>query len=100
MSCGAFSNVTKANRGSVSESRQSEFREALEDSPIVLIMKMILRQTVGWPLYLFTNATGQVHYPAGTNREQKSPRRIWELTFHQTLPPRRSSSSLANGLRS
>ncbi|ORX40112.1 putative delta-12 fatty acid desaturase [Kockovaella imperatae] len=52
---------------SVSESRQAEFREALDDSPLVLIIKMILRQTLGWPLYLFMNATGQEHYPAGTN---------------------------------
>lgn len=51
----------------VSESTQSRLREALEDTPIVLLFRMITKQLFGWQMYLFANATGQYHYPAGTN---------------------------------
>ena len=29
----------------------------------------MLRQIGGWPFYLMFNASGQVRYPKGTNRE-------------------------------
>lgn len=51
----------------VSEARQSELREALEDSPISILWNCFLHQIFGWPLYLIKNASGQLHYPAGTN---------------------------------
>lgn len=52
---------------SVSAARQAEMREALEDSPIAIFYNLFLHQIFGWPLYLLTNASGQSHYPAGTN---------------------------------
>lgn len=55
--------------GSVSKVRQNELREALEDSPIVICFNLFIRQLLGWPFYLAINASGQRHYPPGTNRE-------------------------------
>ncbi|KAK4689533.1 hypothetical protein P7C73_g564, partial [Tremellales sp. Uapishka_1] len=51
----------------VSEARQSELREALDDAPIVTLYNLVIHQLFGWPAYLFNNASGQLHYPAGTN---------------------------------
>ena len=50
-------------------SRQAEFREALEDSPIAIFYNMFLHQIFGWPMYLARNASGQQHYPENTNRQ-------------------------------
>ena len=55
---------------SVSKIRQNELRDALEDSPIVICFNLFIRQLLGWPFYLFINASGQRHYPPGTNRER------------------------------
>lgn len=51
----------------VSEFRQSELKEALEDSPIMICYNLFIRQVFGWPAYLIMNASGQRHYPKGTN---------------------------------
>ncbi|WVN85013.1 uncharacterized protein L203_100154 [Cryptococcus depauperatus CBS 7841] len=51
----------------VSEARQSVIREALEESPIVVLWNLFLRQLFGWPMYLIRNASGQPHYPRFTN---------------------------------
>ncbi|WVQ96718.1 hypothetical protein IAU59_003825 [Kwoniella sp. CBS 9459] len=51
----------------VSEERQSELAEMLEDAPIVVLWNLFLRQLIGWPAYLAVNASGQRHYPKGTN---------------------------------
>ncbi|EIW66753.1 hypothetical protein TREMEDRAFT_45585 [Tremella mesenterica DSM 1558] len=51
----------------VSAMRQAELREALEESPLASLWNVFLVQLVGWPMYLTTNASGQTHYPAGTN---------------------------------
>lgn len=51
----------------VSAIRQSEMREALEDAPIYQFGAMIVHQLLGWPMYLFMNASGQKTYPAWTN---------------------------------
>lgn len=51
----------------VSKVRQNELREALEDSPIVICFNLFIRQLLGWPFYLAINASGQRHYPPGTN---------------------------------
>ncbi|WVQ73190.1 hypothetical protein IAR50_002755 [Cryptococcus sp. DSM 104548] len=51
----------------VSPERQSQLREALEDSPIVVLYNLFLQQLFGWPMYLTRNASGQRHYPKGTN---------------------------------
>lgn len=47
--------------------RQAELLEALGESPIASLFNMVLHQLFGWPLYLFMNASGQLHYPAWTN---------------------------------
>ncbi|ADV21904.1 omega-6 fatty acid desaturase (delta-12 desaturase) [Cryptococcus gattii Ru294] len=51
----------------VSKERQSQLREALEDSPIVVCYNLFLQQLFGWPMYLIRNASGQLHYPNMTN---------------------------------
>ncbi|KAK8858544.1 hypothetical protein IAR55_002773 [Kwoniella newhampshirensis] len=51
----------------VSEKRQSELRDAIDESPLGTLWNLFLHQVFGWPLYLFRNASGQLHYPAGTN---------------------------------
>ena len=51
----------------VSKFRQEEFREAIEDSPIMICFDLFIRQVFGWPAYLIMNASGQPSYPAGTN---------------------------------
>ncbi|ODO05252.1 omega-6 fatty acid desaturase (delta-12 desaturase) [Cryptococcus wingfieldii CBS 7118] len=51
----------------VSPERQSQLMEALEDSPIVVLYNLFLQQLFGWPMYLARNASGQRHYPKGTN---------------------------------
>jgi omega-6 fatty acid desaturase (delta-12 desaturase) len=54
---------------SISAFRRQELREAVEEAPIVTLYHAVLQQVFGWPMYLFRNAAGQLHYPAGTNRE-------------------------------
>jgi hypothetical protein len=54
---------------SISESRQAELREAIEQSPLAGFCKIFFHQLLGWPMYLFGNITGQRSYPSGTNRE-------------------------------
>ncbi|WWC70787.1 uncharacterized protein I206_104739 [Kwoniella pini CBS 10737] len=51
----------------VSEERQSELAELLEDAPIAVFFNLFIRQLVGWPAYLAVNASGQRHYPKWTN---------------------------------
>lgn len=52
--------------------RQSELKEALEESPIGALWGAFLHQLFGWPMYLIRNASGQLHYPAYTNHYQPS----------------------------
>lgn len=47
--------------------RQAELREALEESPIASLFGAFVHQLFGWPMYLIRNASGQLHYPKGTN---------------------------------
>jgi len=51
----------------VSQQRQADLREAIDESPISSLYNMVLHQIFGWPMYLFRNASGQLSYPAGTN---------------------------------
>jgi omega-6 fatty acid desaturase (delta-12 desaturase) len=53
---------------SISEFRQTEMREAVGDAPLAQFLHMVMHQLLGWPLYLIKNASGQLSYPAGTNR--------------------------------
>ncbi|PWN53035.1 hypothetical protein IE53DRAFT_384517 [Violaceomyces palustris] len=41
--------------------------EVLEDAPLYNFFFLIVQQLFGWPLYLIQNASGQLHYPKGTN---------------------------------
>lgn len=43
--------------------------ETLEDAPLYNFIFVFVQQLLGWPLYLIQNASGQLHYPKGTNRE-------------------------------
>lgn len=58
---------SELNGINVAASRQAEFREALEDSPVAIFWHLFLHQIFGWPLYLARNAAGQGHYPRYTN---------------------------------
>lgn len=51
----------------VSQVRRDELREAIGDAPLAIFLKMFAYQVFGWPMYLIKNASGQLHYPAGTN---------------------------------
>ncbi|WVQ82984.1 hypothetical protein IAT38_005122 [Cryptococcus sp. DSM 104549] len=51
----------------VSKFRQSELREAIDESPIMTLWNLFVHQLFGWPLYLIRNASGQLHYPPYTN---------------------------------
>ncbi|KAK0522444.1 hypothetical protein OC834_006276 [Tilletia horrida] len=43
------------------------FHELLEDAPLYNLIYIVVQQTMGWPLYLLKNSSGQLHYPKGTN---------------------------------
>jgi omega-6 fatty acid desaturase (delta-12 desaturase) len=64
--------------------RQAELRDALLESPIASLWGAVLQQTFGWPMYLIRNASGQRHYPKGTNHFQPSsfifkPSHFWQI---------------------
>lgn len=42
--------------------------DLLEDAPIWSLFNLVIQQVVGWPAYMFVNASGQARYPAWTNR--------------------------------
>lgn len=44
-----------------------ELDDLLEDVPIYRLFWLVMQQLVGWPLYLFKNATSNSSYPEGTN---------------------------------
>jgi len=69
---------------SVPAFRQAELRDALAESPIASLWGAILQQTFGWPMYLIRNASGQRHYPEGTNHFSPSsiifkPSHFWQI---------------------
>jgi omega-6 fatty acid desaturase (delta-12 desaturase) len=41
--------------------------ETLEDAPAYNLFYIVIQQLFGWPMYLLQNASGQLHYPKGTN---------------------------------
>lgn len=57
---------------SVTQEVMQELWEAIGDSPIAAMLGAASYLLVGWPMYLFTNASGQRRYPKGTNREYSS----------------------------
>jgi omega-6 fatty acid desaturase (delta-12 desaturase) len=64
--------------------RQTELREAIEESPLATLINMVLQQLAGFPSYLIRNAAGQKHYPAGTNHFNPSaiifkPQHYWQI---------------------
>ncbi|KAK4703378.1 hypothetical protein P7C70_g2843, partial [Phenoliferia sp. Uapishka_3] len=44
-----------------------EVEELLEDVPIYRLFWLLAQQTLGWPLYIMKNASGQKRYPKWTN---------------------------------
>lgn len=57
---------------SVTEQRREELREAVGDAPLVVLGNLLGQQLFGWPMYLIRNASGQRHYPKGTNHFEPS----------------------------
>ncbi|TIC27150.1 delta-12 fatty acid desaturase [Wallemia mellicola] len=51
----------------VPEHEQLKVSELLEDAPLATFVNVLLQQLLGWPMYLIRNASGQRHYPRGTN---------------------------------
>lgn len=49
-----------------------ELDELLEDAPLYRLYWLVIQQLFGWPAYLFSNASGQLWYPAWTNHFQPS----------------------------
>ncbi|MCO5596201.1 hypothetical protein L7F22_050261 [Adiantum nelumboides] len=41
--------------------------ETLEDAPLYNFIFILVQQSMGWPLYLLLNSSGQLHYPKNTN---------------------------------
>ena len=54
---------------SVTQEVMKELWEAVGDTPLAAALGAASYLVVGWPMYLFTNASGQKRYPSGTNRE-------------------------------
>jgi len=52
---------------SIADEVKNELWEALGDSPIGATFGFLAPLLFGWPLYIVTNASGQVRYPQGTN---------------------------------
>ncbi|GJN88152.1 hypothetical protein Rhopal_001109-T1 [Rhodotorula paludigena] len=48
-------------------SKGVELDELLEDAPLYRLTWVLVQQLFGWPAYLFSNASGQLWYPAWTN---------------------------------
>ncbi|KAL7414509.1 delta-12 fatty acid desaturase [Mrakia frigida] len=73
MSYPAFDETKEDVHGlNVTEERQSELVEAINDAPIVVLLSLFAQQLFGWPLYLIRNASGQKSYPKWTNHFQPS----------------------------
>ncbi|EJT97472.1 delta-12 fatty acid desaturase [Dacryopinax primogenitus] len=51
----------------IADSRQKELREALEETPLYQVYKLLIQQLGGWQTYLIANISGQLSYPAGSN---------------------------------
>nr|ACJ26016.1 delta-12 desaturase [Phanerodontia chrysosporium]ACL13289.1 oleoyl phosphatidylcholine desaturase [Phanerodontia chrysosporium] len=52
---------------SVTQEVMKELWEAIGDSPLAAALGAASYLLFGWPMYLFTNASGQKRYPEGTN---------------------------------
>ncbi|THG95380.1 hypothetical protein EW026_g6264 [Hermanssonia centrifuga] len=57
---------------SVTQEVMKELWEAIGDTPIVAASTSAAYLLLGWPLYLFTNASGQKRYPEGTSHFKPS----------------------------
>jgi len=68
----------------IAESMRKEMRDAFEETPLYQTYKLLVQQLGGWQAYLLTNASGQSHYPTGTNHfDPNSPvfdaRHYWQI---------------------
>lgn len=60
--------ATKHEReGTLTPSMYEKMDNILEDAPFWNFLNLLAQQLVGWPAYLFVNASGQSRYPPGTN---------------------------------
>ncbi|MBW0543723.1 hypothetical protein O181_083438 [Austropuccinia psidii MF-1] len=61
-------NASKSQRdGNLSIKIFKKLDDLLDDAPFWNLVNLILQQTLGWPAYILTNASGQKRYPPGTN---------------------------------
>ncbi|KAJ7504425.1 delta-12 fatty acid desaturase [Mycena galericulata] len=44
-----------------------DYHEIFEDTPIYTLLRIVIMQIFGWPMYLFTNALGSPRHPRFTN---------------------------------
>ncbi|KAF7308817.1 Delta-12 fatty acid desaturase [Mycena kentingensis (nom. inval.)] len=44
-----------------------DYHDIFEDAPFYTLLRILIMQLLGWPLYLFTNVMGNPRHPAGTN---------------------------------
>ena len=58
---------TNYNLPPESSAHLSDYREIFEETPIYTLARMIFMQTLGFQLYLATNAMGSPMYPTWTN---------------------------------
>ncbi|UZJ51235.1 hypothetical protein CBS101457_000555 [Exobasidium rhododendri] len=58
---------TPEPKSDVEETWGEWLQETLEDAPLYNFIYLLVQQLLGWPLYLIKNASGQLHFPKGTN---------------------------------
>lgn len=69
----------------VSKARQEELKEAVNDAPLYILVHLLTQQLFGWPMYLIRNASGQKHFPKGTNHFQPSSFIFKPEHYHQIV---------------
>jgi omega-6 fatty acid desaturase (delta-12 desaturase) len=74
---------TRRNYGLPSESTATpaDYHEIFEETPIYMLLRMLLMQAVGWQYYLCSNVMGSPMYPPGTNVSWIYGEFIWPSNF-------------------
>lgn len=44
-----------------------DYQEILGEAPLVILIRVVMMQILGWPSYMFFNTMGAEMYPPGTN---------------------------------
>lgn len=74
-----------AAHGGKDESMLEKIDDLLEDAPLYNLLCVVAQQTLGWPMYLIRNASGQKY---GRHTDRKSKRACCRLcTVLMTFPP-------------